>query len=270
MTTTKSLGQKSKYDKFYTRPEVASFCISQIPIHDYDIVIEPSAGSGSFSSLLKNCRAYDIAPEADGIEQLDFLKFNLPEEDKGKKILVIGNPPFGVQNNLAIGFFNHSAGFADTIAFILPKSFRKPSIQDRLSLDFSLFLDIDLERNSFILDGENYDVPTVFQVWKRHPRKKIKKLYKLNGIEFVSKEECDFRIQRVGGNAGRAFFNTGSKQSNYFIKNTTGIDSKVLVELINKEEQRERNNTVGPRSISKPEILEKIRKIIENNNEIYN
>ena len=92
-------------------------------------------------------------------------------------------------------------------------------------------------------------------------------MYKLNGIEFVSKEECDFRIQRVGGNAGRAFFNTGSKQSNYFIKNTTGIDNKVLVELINKEEQRERNNTVGPRSISKPEILEKIRKIIENNNE---
>ena len=227
----------------------------------YTIKVE-TRGSGGAKNVLTD----EEIEKADGIIVAADTKVPM-NRFKGKKVLVIGNPPFGVQNNLAIGFFNHSAGFADTIAFILPKSFRKPSIQDRLSLDFSLFLDIDLERNSFILDGEDYDVPTVFQVWKRHPRKKIKKLYKLNGIEFVSKEECDFRIQRVGGNAGRAFFNTGSKQSNYFIKNTTGIDNKVLVELINKEEQRERNNTVGPRSISKPEILEKIRKIIENNNE---
>ena len=56
------------------------------------------------------------------------------------------------------------------------------------------------------------------------------------------------------------FFN----KSNYFIRNTTGIDNDTLINLINAEECDERNNTVGPRSISKPELLSKIKKILEN------
>ena len=38
-------------DKFYTQIEVAKECINLIPELDtYDLIIEPSAGSGSFSS----------------------------------------------------------------------------------------------------------------------------------------------------------------------------------------------------------------------------
>lgn len=265
MATTKSLGQKNKLDKFYTKKNTALFCISQLNMEDYDIIIEPSAGSGSFSSQIDNCIAYDIAPEGANIIKQDYLALEINENLLNKKVLVIGNPPFGVQNNLAINFFNHSAKFADTIAFILPRSFRKQSIQNRLSLDFSLVLDIDLPEDSFQLDGIDYNVPAVFQVWNKIPRKKEKLIYEVNGIEFVSAEDADFRIQRVGGNAGKAFYTTGSKQSNYFIRNTTGIDNDTLISLINAEECGERNNTVGPRSISKPELLEKIKKILENN-----
>ena len=50
-------------DKFYTQVEVAKECIDLVPDLDtYDLIIEPSAGNGSFSSQL-NCIAYDIEPE---------------------------------------------------------------------------------------------------------------------------------------------------------------------------------------------------------------
>lgn len=263
MATTKSLGQKNKLDKFYTKKDIALFCISQLDLNDYDVVIEPSAGSGSFSSQIENCIAYDIAPEGENIVKQDYLMLDIDKSLLKSKVLVIGNPPFGVQNNLAISFFNHSAKFADTIAFILPKSFRKQSIQNRLSLDFSLVLDLDLPDKSFQLDGVDYDVPAIFQVWNKTPREKRELIYELKGIEFVKAEDADFRIQRVGGNAGKAFVTAGSKQSNYFIRNTTGIDNDTLISLINAEECDERNNTVGPRSISKPELLLKIKKILD-------
>lgn len=54
-------------DKFYTKEKTAKECISLIPELDtYDLIIEPSAGNGSFSSLL-DCIAYDIEPEAESI-----------------------------------------------------------------------------------------------------------------------------------------------------------------------------------------------------------
>jgi hypothetical protein len=50
-------------DKFYTQVEVAKECIDLVSDLDtYDLIIEPSAGDGSFSSQL-NCIAYDIEPE---------------------------------------------------------------------------------------------------------------------------------------------------------------------------------------------------------------
>ena len=50
-------------DKFYTQVEVAKECIDLVPeLNTYDLIIEPSAGHGSFSSQL-NCIAYDIEPE---------------------------------------------------------------------------------------------------------------------------------------------------------------------------------------------------------------
>ena len=265
MATTKSLGQKDKLDKFYTKKEVASICISQLNLDNYDVIIEPSAGSGNFSSQIEGCIAYDIAPEHPDIIQQDFLTLEIDENIKDKKILVIGNPPFGVQNNLAIAFFNRSAEFADTIAFILPKSFRKQSVQNRLSLDFSLVMDMDIENNSFQLNDEDYSVPAIFQIWKRMPRERETLLYEVEGIKFVKPHEADFRIQRVGGNAGKAFTNLGSKSSNYFIQNRTHLDNADLIKLINLTEYKDRDNTVGPRSVSKPELLLKIKEILEQN-----
>ena len=62
---------KKNNDKFYTKPEIADdlikFLLSKVDIDKNDIIIEPSAGNGSFSNnpnLIKyKIEAYDILPE---------------------------------------------------------------------------------------------------------------------------------------------------------------------------------------------------------------
>lgn len=130
--TTKSLGKKEKNDKIYTKPEIAAQLLKELDLYSYSLVVEPSAGNGAFSNLISNCTALDIEPENEKIIKQDFFTF-IPKQSN---VLVIGNPPFGEQSTLAIKFFNHAAEFASTIAFILPKSFRKVSVQNKLNLSF--------------------------------------------------------------------------------------------------------------------------------------
>lgn len=168
--TTKTLGKKEKNDKFYTKPEIAAWLLQEIHLSSYSLVIEPSARNGSFSNQIINCVALDIEPESSNIQKQDFLTYSPPQVPS---ILVIGNPPFGEQSSLAIKFFNYAENFASTIAFILPKSFRKVSIQNKLNLSFWLEKEIELPDNSFLLQGENYSVPCVFQVWEKKKGKRL-------------------------------------------------------------------------------------------------
>jgi len=91
---------------------------------------------------------FDIEPKNDLIQKVDFLKWQ-PALTNGK-IHVIGNPPFGKNSKDAINFFNHAAGFADTISFIMPRTFSRESMQNKLSLNFSLNHSDVLPLKSFI------------------------------------------------------------------------------------------------------------------------
>lgn len=114
---------KLHLDKYYTPPNLAEYCINKT----YEIIgkeniaeyIEPSAGNGSFSLQIPNCIAYDIEPEHKTIIKQDFLELEL-EYKKGR--LLIGNPPFGSRNTLAVQFYKKSIQIGDYIAFILPVS----------------------------------------------------------------------------------------------------------------------------------------------------
>ena len=100
---TKSLGKKDILDRFFTKEEVAKKCLDSIPnLNKYDCIIEPSAGEGSFSSQIDNCFAYDILPAKEGIQQQDWFSLDKKCFNKYQNILVVGNPPFGQQNTLAI------------------------------------------------------------------------------------------------------------------------------------------------------------------------
>lgn len=262
--TTKSLGEKDLLDRFYTKESIAAQCISLIDnIEQYDVIIEPSAGTGSFSIPL-NCLAYDLAPAADGIEEADW--FDVDKTVFSRNSLVIGNPPFGVQCNLAVNFFNESAKFCKTIAFILPLSFKKRSVKDRLDKYFWLEKEWILPSNSFILNGKDYDVPCVFQIWTRRDkqREKLKQVTTTYLFKFVKdKKEADFRIQRVGGNAGKASYNLDvSAQSNYFIKNTSVYTNDELMRIINETVFSDIAYTVGPKSLSKTELILTLEEVI--------
>ena len=119
-------------DQFFTKPEIArkyylktlKFLKKEnINIEDC-LFVEPSAGDGSFFKLLpKNQRiGLDLYPMAEGIIKKDFLNWTPPKTDK--KIIFIGNPPFGYRAWLALNFMNHASKFADYIFFILPMSFQ--------------------------------------------------------------------------------------------------------------------------------------------------
>jgi predicted RNA methylase len=118
-------------DKYYTLPSIAKKCINLVSKHYYldkfDLIIEPSAGNGSFSKLIDNCIAYDIEPEDVCILKQDFLEYKHKGTDD--EVLVIGNPPFGRQSSTAKAFVSHAVEFATVIAFILPKSFKKESFK---------------------------------------------------------------------------------------------------------------------------------------------
>ena len=152
-------------DKFYTQDHVAKQCFeflhSQLNISENAIYLEPSAGAGSFINLLSHYIALDIAPEDDRIKKQDYLKYEVDKEN----FITIGHPPFGNRSKLAIDFFNKAATMSDVIAFIVPVSFMKWSVQKNLSSNFALYNYLYLEPESFTSNGKPYSVRTVFQIW---------------------------------------------------------------------------------------------------------
>jgi hypothetical protein len=258
-------------DKYYTRNCIVDQCIHiikntlDIDFND-DLIIEPGAGNGAFmepiTQLCSNHVFYDIAPENENIIQQDFLETSITEQ-LYKNIHVIGNPPFGRQSCLALRFIRHASTFANTISFILPKSFKKQSMIDKIPKYFHLMFQVDLPKNSFEVEKTIYDVPCVFQIWvkcviPRLPEEKVKPI----GYEFVKKAEPHhISFRRVGVNAGDiAFFpdtQTKSPQSHYFIR----FSSDATLSSIPTHMKFEHDNTVGPKSISKQECIKEMNKI---------
>lgn len=259
---------KRKDDKFYTKEENIRKLISLVNLKDYDLIIEPSAGDGRFLNYLPQEKtiALDIEPDNKDIMQMDFLKFTL-DNNIGKNILVIGNPPFGKNSSLAVKFFNHASKFANTIAFIVPKTFRKESVKNRLHLNFHLVLEEELETERFDYKNKEITVPSIIQIWQRKDikREKIKADILNDFFMFVKKEDTpDLAVRRVGFYAGKCFKNWQEKNCNthYFIKvNTSKISIDRVYQTLNAINW-EHNNTVGSRSISKGELVENFIKCL--------
>lgn len=262
-------------DKFYTKKKVAKKCIEYlkkyININKNDLIIEPSAGNGVFiefiKNLSKNTLFLDIKPENKMIQKQDFFDINTDIlKKKYKKIHIIGNPPFGRQSSLALKFIKKSSEFADTISFILPKSFKKDSIKKKIPLNFHLIFEQNLPKNSFLVQNKEYDVPCVFQIWqKKSTNRKIPKKILPNGYIFVKKnEDPDISFRRIGVNAGKISIDILNKsiESHYFIKFINNKPLKLNITLLQNIKFKF-NNTVGPKSISKPELIKEFNKLLK-------
>jgi len=265
---------RNTIDKYYTKPSVVKQCITlvkkYINISNNDLIIEPSAGNGSFIDGIKNISSnykfYDLEPEHNEVSKQDFLEFDYKElQQHFSNIHIIGNPPFGRQSSMAIKFIKKCCLFSNTISFILPKSFKKDSMKKHFEKHYHLIHEIDLLDNSFLVNNIECDVPCVFQIWqkKEEIRPVIGKIYPLHFIFVGKKDKPDISFRRVGVNAGTITkeINDKSIQSHYFIKFTNDKTNDENIEKL-KLIKFNFNNTVGPKSISKPELIEEFNKLL--------
>ncbi len=258
---------KRTSDKFYTKKEVAKDLISEVPLEKFENVIEPSAGTGSFSSQIDSCIAVDTDPRSEEIKEQDFFDFEFQGDPS--ETIVIGNPPFGRQGSKALSFIKKASEIADAIGFILPKSFKKESMKKKVPSHFHIQKEIDLLEECFVYRGEDYKVPVVFQLWVRkdEPRLKLEENEPLAYTFSKSPKYADFTVRRVGVHAGEASLALLDKspESHYFLRLDGRIKSKraKIVEALNQTQFPSAKDTSGPNSISKNELIQKLNPVIK-------
>ena len=261
-------------DQYYTRETVAAACVNKIlsifPEPQEYQWIEPAAGNGAFlkaaaaADLGLDLVGIDLEPKGTGITRGDFLAWDPLTE---RRRIFFGNPPFGRQGGVAKSFIKHAAAYADIIAFILPRSFVKPSMSRAFPLKFHCLLSEDLEKNAFEVNGEAYDVPCVFQIWARgEEEREVEEAVKEVGFSYVAHgQPYHIAFRRVGGLAGKCFpfrAQDYGKQMHYFLRLDAGHVGSVkkIIEEVN--EHVFPSNTVGPRSLSKSEANEVLNEVI--------
>ena len=179
-------------DQFYTNENIAKQCMEKIKEHidiqNYEIQMEPSAGNGSFYKLLdeNNRIGVDIDPKCEGVINMDFLTY---QPSTNKKYIIIGNPPFGKNCSMAIKFFNKAAEFSGCIAFIVPRTFKRVSVQNQLDLNFILIHNEDLPLKPCCFTP-SMDAKCCFQIWVKSNNKREKIIY--------DKTHNDFNFVKMG------------------------------------------------------------------------
>lgn len=263
----------TQMDKFYTIPAIAEKCLASVGSRyawsTWDLVIEPSAGNGSFLTRIPTEKklGLDISPEHKDILTQDFLTYTPPAGIE--KILVVGNPPFGRVSSLATRFFNHASIWADVIAFIVPRTFRRISIQNKLNIHFHLVFDeeIPLEPCSFT---PPMMAKCCFQIWEKRqtPREYIDLPTTHSDWEFLRfgpndangqptpPTGADFAIRAYGGKCGEiveAGLETLRPKSWHWIK--AKKDTQTLIQRFRSLDYTVSLDTARQNSIGRGELV---------------
>jgi predicted RNA methylase len=258
--------QSRELDQFYTHPDIAADCLAKAREHikgDVATWLEPSAGTGAFLKLLPTPRVgLDIDPQHPEVLHANFLTWKKGEM-LARPVVTIGNPPFGKNSSLAIQFINEATRFSDWICMILPRTFEKSFVQNKVNRHFDLVKTYPIQPDSFIYRGEPYNVPCCFQIWKRLPTTQKRDLHYSEmthpHFSFVDKpSKADFAFQRVGVNAGRASIEGLDKsyKSNHFIKASDGVNPEDLMRDLNSIDWKVMSEkTAGNPSIGKGEMI---------------
>lgn len=224
-------------DKFYTKESVAKSLTELLNFDDYDFIIEPSAGSGSFSKLLPKDKsvALDLFPEGDEIIQADWFEYKV--DTKYKSVLVIGNPPFGKNNILSAQFIKHSTSFnnVETVAFILPDVYKKHTLQKYIPKEYKIVKIVKLPRNAFTLSGNTHHVPCSFFIMRKNSNERDLRQNpnkRSRDFDFSNKADYDFFI--FGAAPKKIIDVPSSNNRGYFIK------SKIDAEILRKRFQKMR------------------------------
>lgn len=214
--TEKKLGNRrvTGKEQFYTPASVAETILERVlKTTGFDIslpFLEPAAGTGAFMNAAQKLGferiiGIDIEPKHPNATRGDFLSTNIDLMGA----LSVTNPPFGRNNSLSIPFFNRAAHYCDVIAFIVPRSWRKWTVINRLNSSFELVDDWDLTIDyvdQFGLETHGVgNLRTCVQVWKRLENgSRLKVQVKDNGfIQKVSPKDADVAFSLFGYACGK-------------------------------------------------------------------
>ena len=221
--------------------------------------LEPAGGTGSFIEALadlgaKSIISMDTHPKHSKVTRGDFLKFQSSISD----LVTISNPPFGRNNALSIPFFNHAADVSTHIAFLVPRSWRKWSVQNRLDLRFHLVHDQDVNLIYEDQEGEPLakanELRTCFQIWERQDALRPKTVVPDNGFLLkTSPDQADVAVRVFGYGCGQVLESFEPKP------NTTlmflSLEKPVTASLLRGLDfERFRNNTAYTQALSFQEI----------------
>lgn len=251
-------------EQFYTPQELAlrltAKLIDVVGPLDGKTVLEPAGGTGSFVQAAKQLGAkkvisFDIEPKADSVIRADFLDADL---SKVSQAVTVSNPPFGRNNSLSIPFFNKAAKQSEIIAFIVPRSWRKWSVLNRLDRNFHLVHDEDLAIDYVDELGQmvwqKARLNTCFQIWQR--KNELRDIIKIQDFGLVSKvdpSEADVAITVFGYGCGkvRTSFEPVPNSTVMFLKLH---DPRVLPALGKVDFSRFYRNTAYTEALSLQEI----------------
>lgn len=259
------MSAKNELDQYYTNPAYAAECYVEAEKYcdESALFMEACVGAGAFYFPMPetNRIGFDLEPQFKDKDVYTGNFFDVKPRPAYVGMNVISNPPFGRNASLAVDFFNHCAFLgANVIAFVIPKSFRKASVQNKLNKEFHLVYDKESPKNAFILHGKEYHVPCCFQVWIRKDKERelINTSHDNPWFNFCSKTEADVAVRRVGGRAGQLLEGVDhSVESTYFLKSK--IDIEELKHMLSSIDlSYERDNTAGVRSVAKFEIVNKL------------
>lgn len=265
--------RKEGLDKFYTKIDYSKKCIEKVfELYDkekFDLIIEPSAGNGSFFNQIdfSDKIGIDIFPENENIKKMNFFDYIAPKNKNN--ILTIGNPPFGRVSSIAIKFFNHSACFSNVIAFIVPRTFRKLSVQNKLNKNFHIIYDEDIPVKPCCFEPPMM-VKCCFQIWEK--KEKIRPIIelptthkdwnfmKLGPIDKYGQPTppigADFAIRAYGGNIGeirKLKLNELRPKSWHWIK--SNINKEDLIIKFNQLDYSNSKNTARQNSMGRGELV---------------
>lgn len=224
-------------------------------------VLEPAGGTGAFIRAAQQLGAsavvsFDIEPKHTDVVRADFLSKKVRLSDA----VTISNPPFGRNNSLSIPFFNKAADHAEYICFIVPRSWRKWSVINRLDRRFELVADHDIAMDYVDDQGTHLSkqllLKTCFQIWRRLPAGQLRPSYRVRDMGLLTKvkpEDADIAMRVFGFNCGRVFqdFERKPNSTLMFLKLN---DPRVLPVLQTADFERFFKNTAYTEALGIQEI----------------
>ena len=250
-------------EQFYTPKDLAERLVKvvakKVPDFTQRTILEPAGGTGAFVEAAERAGAahvfsVDIEPKHQRVTKANFLEHVLEHHDA----VTISNPPFGRNNSLSIPFFNKAAEYSEYICFIVPRSWRKWSVINRLDRNFELIHDEDLQIDYVDEAGTRIVVQnrlnTCFQIWRR--TESLRPLVRITDNGLITKttpDKADVALTVFGFACGRVAteFERKPNSTKMFLK----LNHPKALEALQKADfERFYKNTAYTEALSLQEI----------------